>query len=336
MSRQIRLGFLILCVVAVASAYVTDYLPLTQAEIARRVPQKPVPIDLQVGAQAQFGTATIRLEDDNRLVIGGKDKGGRPWQVVATWSLLGGEFFSCDLDRDGTQDLVFIGYTGGNGLAPSSHVLTLMFDDNGRPVPSEFDGYFEADRQGVRELVDLNQDGHAQLIRQSFNNGYWITSLYEARDAHWFLVHGKHGSRGFPLYTRFTDGANRVATTPLPGRNPREDDLSNSTILSGAPTRIEKLEWADVAQSKNPAIVLGDGRTCGPVAWYSTMGVVLGRAAGRRSATLGAAEDAKELLEEIVHDKLPVRVSGHRFVEGANGAAPPDACVPELIWAGER
>jgi hypothetical protein len=167
------------------------------------------------------------------------------------------------------------------------------------------------------------------LIRQSFNNGYWITSLYEAKAARWFLVHGKHGSRSFPLYTRFTNRPNRVATAPLPGRTPLEDDLSNSAILTGEAVRIQKVDWDNSTEAKDPAIFLTDGRTCTP---YATMGVVLDREAGRQAAILDVGPDAKGLLEEIVREKLPVRISGNRFPEDE----PRDACVPELIWASER
>jgi hypothetical protein len=332
MSRQIRLGFLILCAAVSARAYVEKYLPLTQAELAQRVPQKPIPADLLSGEEVHFGTATIRLDENRRLVIDGKDNGGLPWEVVASadWRWQGGEIFSCDLDHNGIQDLVFVGYTGANGSAPSSYLLTLMFAGDGRPVPSEFDGYFEADRWGVKELLDLNRDGHAELVRQSFNHGYWITSLYEARDGHWFLVHGKRGARSFPLYTRYTDRPNRVATTPSPGRNPLEDDLSNSAIVDQAPVRIDKLEWPGAADSTDPSILLGDGRTCRLRS--ATVEVVLDREAGRQSAIMGAAQDAKRLLEEIVREKLPVRLSGHRAPEDG----PSDVCAPELIWAGGR
>jgi hypothetical protein len=105
----------------------------------------------------------------------------------------------------------------------------------GRPVPSEMDGYFEIDASGFKDLIDLGGDGRAELVRQSYDDGYWITSLYEARDAHWHLIAGEHASRSFPIYTRFTNRANRVPTTPGPGRHPTEDDLSNDVDnFSGA------------------------------------------------------------------------------------------------------
>jgi hypothetical protein len=159
--------------------------------------------------------------------------------------MMGGALYSADLDKNGTIDLIYAAHTGGNGLAPPMHVLSLMFDETGRPVPSEMDGYFEIDGRRVLDMIDLDGDERAEFIRQSYDDGYWITSAYEARDAHWRLISGEHASRTFPIYTRFTNRANRVPTTPAPGRHPVEDDLSNdATAYSG---RLTAVRWANVA-----------------------------------------------------------------------------------------
>lgn len=326
------LSFLMFCLSPAAQGYEQNYLPLTPAELSRRFPQRRIVFPIESGAHARIGTSTVQFQDDGKLVISGKDDDAREWSVGAEWNTLGCEFFTADLDHNGKEDLIVAIPTGGNGSAPSIHLLILLFDVRGRPIPSEFDGYFDYDAQGVKDLLDLNQDGRAELVRQSFNDGYWITSLYEVRSAHWFPVQGKYGSRTYPLYTRFTTRPNRIATVPARNRNPQDADLSNSAILAQVPVHIMKLQWANVEESQDPTVVLSDGRVCRPVAWYSTLAVIIDQETGRESAILSDAQDSKRLLEVIAREKLPVRISGHR--PPRNEAEKVDDCVPELIWAG--
>jgi len=322
--------FLIFCLSPTAQGYNPYYLPLTQAELAKRIPQKKIHCPgYNSGDQIKIGAATVH-EVDGELRISGKDKRGHPWKVSGLFNYWGCEIYISDLDHNGTQDLIVVTYNSANGLAPNVELGILLFESNGRPVFSDFIGYFETDAQGVKDYLDLNNDGHTQLICQSFDDGYWITSLYEARDSHWFPVHGGHGSRTYPLYTRFTYRPNHVATIPKAGRNPQYADLSNNAILDQAPVTIDKLLWANVKESENPTFIFSDGRTCSPVAWYGTLVVVVDQDAGRKSATLSDPEDSKQLLDTIVHDKLPVRISGHRPPREDKSSD----CAPELIWAG--
>jgi hypothetical protein len=307
------------------------YMPLDDSELARRFVQHRIAIRKEPDATARFGNALIRLEDGT-FVVTGKDRLGHPWQFTGHWSGFGGGFYTADLDHNGTQDLISVWYTGGNGLAPTMHVVVLMFDQDRRPVPSEMDGYFEFDKNGVKDLVDLDGDGRAELIRQTWDDGYWITSLYEAREARWHRVQGPHGGRSYPLFTRFTNRANRTATTPAPGRHPREDDLSNESPVRRA--RIQGLQWGNVQQSENPDLILNDGTVCKPVAWYSTMTVILDSKSGRTTATLSAPDEARELLETIRDRKLAVEIFGKRryAVTGDNPRKATD-CIPETVWA---
>jgi hypothetical protein len=317
---------------AVGQAYFKRYMPLTDEELARRVSQHRIPIRMEAGASARFEGGLIRLEEDGTLLITGRDLQGRPWQFTGHWSGLGGEFYSADLDHNGKPDLIYAWYTGGNGLAPPMHVTTLMFDEDGRPVPSEMDGYFEFDKRGIEDLVDLDGDGRAELIRQAWDDGYWITSVYEASGARWHRIEGEHAGRRFPLYTRFTHRSNRVATTPAPGRHPVEGDLSNDSPLRNS--HLLAVRWANVAQSENPRLVLDDQTVCEPVAWYSSMTVILDSASGRTAATLKEPESARELLETIRDRRLPVQIMGkRRYAVTGDRVSKPTGCVPETVWA---
>jgi hypothetical protein len=314
------------------AAYMRGYLPLKDSEISHRFPQRVLRATFVQGMPAvRLGSTTVRfVEGGNLIQFSGIDSAGKPWTVTAD-AMRGGALYLADLDRNGIVDLIYAANTGGNGLAPPMHVLTLLFDTAGRPVPSEMDGYFEIDQHGLQDLIDLDGDGRAELIRQAYDDGYWITSDYEARDAHWHRITGDHASQRFPLYTRFTNRANRVSTTPAPGRHPVEDDLSNdATAYAG---KLTAVRWANVAQSENPRLDLSDGTVCTPVAWYSSMVVVRDTAAGRTVATLGAPGKAHELLSDIMRSKTGVEMKGHRRYV-VTGDQKPTRCVPETVWAG--
>jgi len=308
------------------------YLPLDDKEISLRVPQKVLRSRFAQGMTARLGSTTVRfLEGSDEIRFSGFDAAGKPWTVTASAMMEGG-LYAADLDGNGIEDIIYVAYTGGNGLAPPRHVLTLLFDGTGRPVPSEMDGYFETDARGLQDLIDLDGNGRAELIRQAYDDGYWVTSAYEARDAHWHRINGQHGSRTFPIYTRFTNRANRVPTTPAPGRHPVEDDLSNDTVAySGVLTAVR---WANIQMSESPKLDLSNGTICTPVAWYSSMVVVRDAADGRVAATLGASAEAHALLDAIMKSKLTVEVKGkRRYAMTGDSPLKPTPCVPETVWA---
>lgn len=100
--------------------------------------------------------------------------------------------------------------------------------------------------------------GRAEVVRQAYDDGCWITSFYEARNALWHLVRTEHAGRTYPIFIRFTHRSNRIPVTPRPGRNPREDDLSNT--LSSDLTHLTQLRWADVRASERPVFRFSAGR----------------------------------------------------------------------------
>ncbi|MBS1824461.1 MAG: hypothetical protein JST93_04010 [Acidobacteria bacterium] len=310
--------------------FVLEYLPLRAEELARRFRIKSGGEFhygvLQVGATRRVGSVSVRLLEDGIVRFSGKDSEDLPW-TFETAAGQEGRLFTGDLDADGHQDVIYASRTGGNGWAPSSDMVTLLFDEKGRPVPWNVDGYFESSAAGIMDLLDLNRDGKAELVRQTFDDGYWITSLYEARNGRWLLVGGEHAGRKYPMYTRFTHRANRIAVTPTAGRHPVEDDLSNTPATEG-PLYLRRLNWADVRISAQPVLEFSDGRRCVAVSWYGTMTTVVDEPGQRVSATLGSPVRARQLLERIVKQKLPVWVGGRRH-QRAQGAQ----CSVETVWA---
>jgi hypothetical protein len=321
-----------------------SYLPLTRAETNRRFPVKlvgetgggrpgyfgrgpeggPVPARMSVGPSG----ASFEMDGDGRAVIEGKDRGGAAWRVRlgALITSHGGRLYSADLDRDKVRDLVIVSPTGGNGLAPSNHLFALTFDEKGRPVPFEADGYFEEDARGIFDLLDTDRDGRAELLYMNFSGGYWVTTLYEAQGGRMRRVEGAHGGRRYPLYTRFTNRPNRRPTAPRTGRNPFAPDLSTTApVLRGT---LASYEWAEVGRSEDLKLFVNnsDGArvACSPVAWYGSFGVVSDSAEGREVVTVyGNEEAAKSLLDAALKAKSEVTLYGRRSAEG---------CSPEWVW----
>lgn len=320
-----------------------DYLPLTKAETGRRFPVKLLG-ETGGGRPGYFGAggeggaaparvsvgpsgATFVMDEEGRAVIEGRDGGGAAWRVrLGNLSGYGARLYTADLDRDGAGDLVVVSPTGGNGLAPTSHLFALTFDEKGRPVPFEADGYFQEDARGVFDLLDIDRDGRAELLYMNFDGGYWVTTLYEASGGRWRRVEGAHGRRTYPLYTRFTSRPNRRPTAPKSGREPFTPDLSNAApVLQGT---LASYEWADLSRSENIKLVIdsaGGGRVaCSPVAWFGSFGLVVDSSEGREVVTAyGNEEAAKALLEAASKAGTAVTLYGRRSAEG---------CSPEWVW----
>jgi hypothetical protein len=325
-----------------------SYLPLSKAETARRFPvryvgvllnrppgyrppdgeERLIPERLDIGPSG----ASVRHDSDERMSIVGRDARGREWRVLlgATAYSYPCRFYTADLDRNRTRDAVFVCPTGGNGLAPSRHLFALTFDSEGRPVPFEAEGYFEDGPRGVFDLVDTDRDGRAELIHMSYDDGYWITNLYEAQDARWRRVAGRHGRRSYPLYTRFTHRPNRRPTAPRAGRSPAAPDLSNDAPkLTG---RLLSYRWANIAQSEDIGLTVSDARAgrveCAPVSWHGSFGFVIDADEGRTiMRAYGNEEETKSLLDETAGKQAEIVLYGQRVR---------DKCSPEWGWVVRR
>lgn len=324
-----------------------SYLPLSKAETARRFPlkyagnfapgeldpeEKPKPTLLP--ERIPIGVSGAQLtkhnsEDAEELELAGKDKNGKNWSVRFGGTAMhhGFRFYTADLDKNGIQDGVMLAATLGNGTAPTMHITTLTFDDAGRPILFEIEGYFHAVKDGIFDVVDLDRDGLAEIIYLNHSDGYWVTNIYECSKARWARINGKHAERKFPLYTRFTNRPNRVAVTPKAGKHPESDDLSNATArVSG---QLMSYKWADVNASEDIVLKVksSDGKTIegSPTSWYSSFSVVIDKPEGRRIVQMSVNEkDFKAALDEVVNGKYAVAFFGQRGKEQIS---------PEMLWA---
>lgn len=331
-----------------------NYLPLSRAELGKPFALKHVADTAQARtlktiAAGVGGITVSRPEEDGDAgkpeggeeisgpvfsgpVFSGKDRQGKPWTAQLGEKLgLGGNLFTADLDKNGIEDLLLVFPTGGNGLAPSSHILMLMFDAAGRPVPFEVEGYYDADATEIAELVDLNRDGRAELVFMNFADGYWITNIYTVSEARWQRVTGKFQRRSYPLYTRFTNRPNRLPATPARGRKPFAPDLSNrAPQITG---RLLSFTWARAdADGNDFAFVIEDTRgakiASDPDDWFATTAFVFDGVEGRQILSPWANETRlKRLLDESIRRGDKTTLFGRRSAAGVS---------PELIWISER
>ncbi|EEA0956134.1 hypothetical protein JGY68_002340 [Salmonella enterica] len=234
-------GLLFLCIAAraLATGFV-GYLPMSEGEYAQKRALKPLltlPDSVLPGQTWHFHQPGIRgvtlqpePNKDNEWRISGKDRAGHSWAVpvgILANAAGNAQIYSADLDRNGIQDLVIWLGNSGAGLAPTAHYILMTFPADGRPCVFEPWGFYTASDEGVDDLLDLQGNGHTQLLDMQFDSGYWITNLYQVKEARWQRVHGWFGRLSYPALTRFNHYPGRkLITKPIAGRHPQTADLS--------------------------------------------------------------------------------------------------------------
>lgn len=332
-NKTIRLALIGLCTLSIAvgvSAQSQNYLPLTSKDLGAPIRLKPLgrmkqSIRLQSSAGPSGGRYRV-ITDKSLVVLEGADREGKAWSVdLNTLGCDSPRIYESDLDKNGIVDAVLLKNTCGNGLAPSSHILTVTFDSTGRPVPFEAEGYFLEQAGGVDALVDLNRDGIADLIFMNFDDGYWITNVYTLDGARWTRIKGPFANREFPLFTRFTDLPNKVPEKPAATRSPYAPDLSNKTsVVDGR--LIGHFRPDEYNLRLTIRTVDGNPMVCTPNYWYDSARLVVDLPSGRRVRRLSYEDRGRTdpLLDEVVKGAYPVKLYGERYR---------DKCAPELLWA---
>jgi hypothetical protein len=311
------------------------YLPLTENELGsplrlKRIAQLVHSEPTQITTVAGVSGAMYRIAPtDFVLTLSGNDKEGKPWSVDLFQVGCGApRLYESDLDKDGTVDAVIVNNTCGNGLAPSSHVVAVTFDETGRPIPFEAEGYFLEANDGIDALVDLDRNGLADLVFMNFSDGYWITNIYSISKGRWNRITGEFAHRRFPVFTRFTHRPNKMPVKPPANRFPYAPNLSNmSPVHEG---RLVAWSWPDQKREYNLKLTVakadGSTITCTPNYWYDSARLLLDLPSGRKIGHLSDPERARvePLLAEAVKGQFQVKLYGERY---------PDRCSPELVWA---
>lgn len=217
-----------------------DYLPFPRSRL------RPFPLTRHdaggIRGARPFVAAGVSVREEeaeqggHRLVFSGRDRAGREWEASTEGRSFYQSLYEGDLDRNGARDLVLAVATGGNGLAPPTHLVFLTFDREGRPTLFEATGYFDAREGDIYDLTDLDRDGRAELLYMVYDDGYWITNLYRLREGGWGRVEGRFAGLSFPAYTRFTQRPNHRPVRPAAGRRPQAPDLLARNAKPARPT----------------------------------------------------------------------------------------------------
>jgi len=162
---------------------------------------------------AQEPIGAIRARDflfterqDASKLARGRDKSGKPWQLVLPAPTHG----LWESDRGGARTYYFAGYTGGAGMAPGTWIVALSFDEQARPVPFYLNSYGAYDDKGITDLLDLDPTGPV-LLQQDWletnwaphtRSGFFITAAYQQRGNYWYRADGRHGSNVFPVFEK--------------------------------------------------------------------------------------------------------------------------------------
>lgn len=256
MSRVLFVLFLLLGFVwqlcPAACAFEEAYMPFSKNILSRRFLQKPVQEFLRVGQTRRLGCTEISLRQGDLLDLHGCSELGNSWSLRADTSGCLVSVWIADLDSNGKEDLIFfLRKTECSEWCPSSRLLLLMFDRDSLPSSRLIEGFFNQDSYGVMDLLDTDRDGRAELLVQSIDHGYWVSSIYEAVSSSWRRCDSLEGIQ-LPLFTRFSFLPNRTAVCPPAGRYPQVSDFSKQSLFG--PAHVERLP------SRNGDLLLASSR----------------------------------------------------------------------------
>ena len=186
----------------------------------------------------------------------GVGKSGKRWEAHI-FDL--DEVWRADLDGNGTQDYVFFGsgpYLNGRTTPPYS-ISILLMDREGVPVPFFATMYHGENGVAIKHLVDLNHDGHAELLIGSYDenvsdprvgafcSGHWTTQLYRFKDFGAEEIRGTMGGISFPFVRDWTYRGTQCAEEEKPFLSIQSANLyeHGTTTPGDAVTKIRK--WSD-------------------------------------------------------------------------------------------
>lgn len=204
LTRSFRLASVVL--------FATNALALeTDLISGRQIQEHRVPMDtLFFGAPPAkpIRTPDFVFDDDNGTPTArGRDQSGRPWRITMGPAIRG--LWSSGTGAKTTY--YFAGYTGGAGMAPTTWILAISFNEQRRPVPFSMVTYSSYDEHGIKDLLQLDSTGPV-LLQQSWlethlkadtRSGYYVTTAYRQRGVYWYRTDGVRGSIDFPAFEQW-------------------------------------------------------------------------------------------------------------------------------------
>jgi hypothetical protein len=171
---------------------------------------------LRAGERVTFDGMTATAPTATReVILRGAGKSGKHWGAHLSGV---DEVWRADLDGNGTQDYVLFGsgpYFNGR-TTPVFSLSILLMDNDGIPAPFFTVVYKGENGDGIKHLVDLNHDGHAELLISIYDEAasdarvgpfcscHWTTQLYRFRNFAGEEVRGAIGGINFPFVHEWT------------------------------------------------------------------------------------------------------------------------------------
>jgi hypothetical protein len=177
------------------------------------------------------------------------------------------------------------------------------------------------------QIVDLDGSGRAELLqitwleadrRKDPGAGYWITSLYEARDGFWRRVQGERSGYRFPVFERWL---RMGPDSPPPVQVPRlPEGLSFPADYSNDPRRAISAVVAGTTNTAREGLTLTGNSTC-TTAYPAS--IILDSPRHREIVF-----SQSPTTQEIARRHLPVRLAGVWSWPGF----PAGECEVEALW----
>jgi hypothetical protein len=240
----------------------------------------------------------------------------------------GCKVWTADLDKNGKQDLVIANLDAVNG--PGVQVILVLVDGQDRPVPwRSLDAYFDFEDHGLENLVDLDSDGHAELLLPEVHgmNGEPARPGQPAIET---MTRYAISARGLKRVDGPFAGSVFPIVSPQNAKVPIIEDWSTDVERAPSGVTIKSIS----PKCPTPMIRLDDPKDYECRITLSDNAVLLGRpdemvidAAGGRRIELQSVAKIDQMLEEARSKGYEIRVT----------CKSKDAmCRPLLMWASEK
>ncbi len=307
----------------------------------------------------QLGIArAVRTESGIRL--DGQDDEAKVWS--ASIPIEGGigwtDVWIADFDGNSRQDFLIASFFPANGRCVDAiHLTFLMTDSDGRPVPWSIETHWpKAVGEGKKPalLVDENHNGRAELIATECeyaagvraDENRRIAGIYEAKDAHWELVHPQDLSAFSAVFrANYPETSHVHLLPPWPANN---EDLGNRPIAGISPVTLKDIlppvpecshavhlppvvngalqarEHDPCDELRHSRLMLSDGSAC----YYDgELTVVFDSPGGREIFKVESEKQLEPTLRRLMRLRARMTLAGQRI---------PGKCSPVMLWANVR
>jgi hypothetical protein len=144
--------------------------------------------------EIDLGLAQAAWSESEGLRLEGRDDSSRPWTLrLEDFGRVFSPIFRGDLDANGRDDLLIVrGFVGNGRCIDRGEIVSLMFDELGRPTPwrASSNGIIGQSETPV-SVLDMDADGRAEILLTAceyadpMTERRWIKGIYEAEKTRW-------------------------------------------------------------------------------------------------------------------------------------------------------